>query len=602
MVSMRRTHENALPLCVLVLCAACGSPRLPAAPQGGAPDGFGGSDAVAASSAQCVVPKGETKPFVVEWDAGKRNEVRQLSNDGLLLVVHSGCGLTFLDGCEVGGGYEDVKAGGGKIADAFDIGSAAQLKSKLPIGFFELYGRFHKDDRWTLEYVFADSRKARTGSLRRSELPPQCAQATHYVSRIMLGAYRLRSAAALGGEAGAGVGGVGVSAEGGSDAEIIRQGGDFEACRAEETPSDAAACQAIVQIYLREVADDVDGTGDAPRSEEARAPLRSAGSAPGRGPGGQGAGAASTSPWTPTSSVAADWGWLTVRANATSVPVMVDRVEVGETPLNDHKMKAGHHVVELQQECFYPGRREVDVAAGETTEVRLDLAPREGAVEILVTDANGKPVRADVFLNGRALGRTGAKLSGELYKISACESGERLVVRAPGYRPFEQIVRIAERETTGVQVELEAAAPDEASGVRRPDDEGQPGTRLRWLRCPVGQTWSGSACVGSAAKLDWRAARTSCPSGFRLPTRQEIVDLLGACDDAVRSGQSGYCRACDAGDTCRAMFTPDSGVYWVASPLDDSRAWRTGFGDGRLSIWYLLDEEYSVRCVSSGEP
>ena len=108
----------------------------------------------------------------------------------------TGCGLKILDGCTAGEGYTDIQTAGAKDKDSIDIGSASELKSRLPIGYFELYGKFKANDRWTLDYVFGNSKKAKGNGVVKSQVPAQCADATHYMSRIMLGAYRLRSAAA----------------------------------------------------------------------------------------------------------------------------------------------------------------------------------------------------------------------------------------------------------------------------------------------------------------------------------------------------------------------------------------------------------------------
>jgi serine/threonine protein kinase len=55
--------------------------------------------------------------------------------------------------------------------------------------------------------------------------------------------------------------------------------------------------------------------------------------------------------------------------------VVVDDKEVGTTPFDEPlELPVGRHVVRLVHPDYYPLRREVTVAAGETTELRLDLA------------------------------------------------------------------------------------------------------------------------------------------------------------------------------------------------------------------------------------
>jgi hypothetical protein len=55
--------------------------------------------------------------------------------------------------------------------------------------------------------------------------------------------------------------------------------------------------------------------------------------------------------------------------------VIVDDKEIGTTPFDEPlELPAGRHVLRLVHPDYYPLRREVTIAAGETAELRLDLA------------------------------------------------------------------------------------------------------------------------------------------------------------------------------------------------------------------------------------
>lgn len=56
---------------------------------------------------------------------------------------------------------------------------------------------------------------------------------------------------------------------------------------------------------------------------------------------------------------------------------------------------------------------------------------------------------------------------------------------------------------------------------------------LMWSRCSVGQSWSGSTCVGSGSLYDWSTALVTASSyelsglsGWRLPNKNELASLL----------------------------------------------------------------------------
>jgi formylglycine-generating enzyme required for sulfatase activity len=803
------------------LAVTCGPVAPPAAPQSVAPAGFGGAEGESASGDQCVVPKGDTEPFVVEWDAAKRNKVKQLSTDGVLLAVHSGCGLTFLDGCGVGGGYDNVQAGDDKTADSFDIGSATQLKSRLPIGYFELYGKFKKDDRWTLEYVYANSKKAKSNLVKRSELPPQCAQATHYVSRIMLGAYRLRSAAAQGGAAGATVKDVGVTVESGSDAEVIRQGGEFESCKAKETPGDDGACQAIVQIYLREIYDDgpVGATTTSAPAPSAPAPT-----------GREEAKSSSTSyydtlnaegPPSPASTgkVSSDKqyrsdlekAWAAVKKAVksaspdrqlemyqrflTDFPVdnpyadkarkEVTRLDAALTKQAEADAKAAAKAAtlaaekekaELMRQAYeaaknstgsaserlamwkrfveaYPGSdnpylstakrmiasltREVEenqltalaelqrLAAARSaheaeereraaksastagvewinsshtsirfTKTEITVAQYRACVTAglcpmptnknrcnwFMTDRDRHPMncleRSDAIAVCSWLG--GRLPTQEEWDNEASNGGSRLFpwgdspncscdyavmweqhsqkssmgcgnggtapvcsrprgnnysglcdmagnvsewtagyARGGHWLDYDQLALRASstRGATGSPVGsyvygVRCVRPSQASEAVTSSSNPTPnssnataevqqsGTNLYWLRCPLGQEWSGSTCSGEVKKITRKTAMSACPSGYRLPTRREFIDLLGDCDSDVRNDAYGYCKKCSESRKCSKMFTSDTNWYWSSSEYNDENAWVADFNTGQLDKFRVVLIS-SVRCVRS---
>jgi hypothetical protein len=158
-------------------------------------------------------------------------------------------------------------------------------------------------------------------------------------------------------------------------------------------------------------------------------------------------------------------------------------------------------------------------------------------------------------------------------------------------------------------------APDEEFCL--PDEVRQPGTDLCWKRCPLAQAWNGGLCAGAKLAMNWCGASgddaelcaasdpgvSRCEQvlgpGFRLPTRQEFVDLFGGCQDTVIQGSPGYCDSCVDSASCSGMFEGDIDLYWSSSPYGDKRAWSAVFYDGHLDyeVVYL---EHEVRCLREG--
>ena len=127
----------------------------------------------------------------------------------------------------------------------------------------------------------------------------------------------------------------------------------------------------------------------------------------------------------------------------------------------------------------------------------------------------------------------------------------------------------------------------------------QPGTNLHWLRCAIGQKWNGASCVGSPEEMNWYKSRKACPKGYRLPTRSEILNLLGGCSRIVRRGGSGHCRSCRQSSYCAMLFGDETGYFWTSefSKTNDSAAWRVSFDSGHV-ISHSKYFKHAVRCVS----
>ena len=119
-------------------------------------------------------------------------------------------------------------------------------------------------------------------------------------------------------------------------------------------------------------------------------------------------------------------------------------------------------------------------------------------------------------------------------------------------------------------------------------------TGLTWQRCAVGQTWTGSACSGTASSYNWDAAilltsNFAGQSDWRLPTAEELLSLVD------------YSRVSPAINTTLFPNAPASG-FWSASAsaYDSGGAWDVVFVDGFADDY---DKSFSnqVRLVRAGQ-
>jgi len=135
----------------------------------------------------------------------------------------------------------------------------------------------------------------------------------------------------------------------------------------------------------------------------------------------------------------------------------------------------------------------------------------------------------------------------------------------------------AELFPTSTAPEGRAPAPSENELVR------QPGAYLLWLRCPLHQEWNGTACTGEMTKYNQDHALMACPVGFRVPTRDELINLLDDCNDRVVRGSYGTCNSCKDSAACSQMFDAQEGYYWSSDIINELEAWAASLVQGHVA-------------------
>jgi len=130
--------------------------------------------------------------------------------------------------------------------------------------------------------------------------------------------------------------------------------------------------------------------------------------------------------------------------------------------------------------------------------------------------------------------------------------------------------------------------------------------KLMWMRCALGQTWTGSTCKGEAKTYTWNQAMAlrhsyAGHSDWRLPTREELLSIR-YCSKGVMKLDDGR-SACNTGyqqPTINLKDFPNtpSAWFWSASPYaaGTDNAWVVFFNFGSDG-WGYKGSYYSVRLV-----
>jgi MYXO-CTERM domain-containing protein len=296
-----------------------------------------------------------------------------------------------------------------------------------------------------------------------------------------------------------------------------------------------------------------------------------------------------------------NFGWLTVYSEPSGLDVTVNGTKAGRTPIERSEREPGVYRVLVTSPCHYDEGKKVKVIRGKEREVSVGLKEKQGAVSVKAKDSKGNDVAADMYIDGRKVGRTPGT-----YKVSVC--AKEMEVRHRKLGSAKKALSIRERRVTEVEVQLEIQLESSHEEVR------QPGKNLYWLRCPIGHTWTEYSCQGRRKKMNWHKSMKACPSGYRLPTKQEFVDLLGDCTwTRGMGGSRGKCNSCLAvGSACSSMFGYDNYSYWTSSsykkdlpkrsshPLAPTRSMDLGltvdFATGYVRSAGKLSET-NVRCV-----
>ncbi len=184
-------------------------------------------------------------------------------------------------------------------------------------------------------------------------------------------------------------------------------------------------------------------------------------------------------------------GVVRVLSDAQGARAYIDGTDMGPVPVDIKDIKAGEHIIQVKAPGFQGGEKKVAVTAGGSQIVKFDLNPEAAGDQGVLKVVSTVP-EADVFIDGAAVGKVPQEK-----KLSAGE--HPVVVRLPGYKQFEQKVRIEPGQSVTVQADLKAvgrlrilSTPSNASvlinGLPARDPEGNEQKTPVDIEVEVGET------------------------------------------------------------------------------------------------------------------
>ena len=160
----------------------CGGPSLPRSSAPAAPSEL----------AKCKVAARQSNPMVTEWSGSEKGNLEAGLREGAVVVAYAGCNMRILTQCRVGGSYMWQRTT--TATDVLEIESEDDLYSKLPLGAVSLEGELKTTGRLAVQTTV--SGQYRLGGLSTFDVPNSgpCRGATHLVSSLSLGAFKVSRA------------------------------------------------------------------------------------------------------------------------------------------------------------------------------------------------------------------------------------------------------------------------------------------------------------------------------------------------------------------------------------------------------------------------
>lgn len=196
--------------------------------------------------AKCKVAASHESPLVTEWPASAKARLESLLGARAVAVAYSGCELRIADECSVPGQYRWRRTT--LSTDTVEIQDADELWAKLPLGAAALEGELGRSGRLAVRTTVSGQLQLES----TPELPSDgsCANVTHIVSAISVGAFRMVSGGAAHASGGASTPLGGLGGQTRREESLLREAGDPERCR--ETSDTAASpdCGSPIQLFL----------------------------------------------------------------------------------------------------------------------------------------------------------------------------------------------------------------------------------------------------------------------------------------------------------------------------------------------------------------
>lgn len=339
---------------------------------------------------------------------------------------------------------------------------------------------------------------------------------------------------------------------------------------------------------------------------------------------------------TVTVTLSPQFGTVVCRCDDPEAELWIDNQKVGTGTWTGQLSSRSSHYLEARKKGHLSRSVNFDVVEGGTvTQTIGSPEPLYGSIEVL-----SEPSGAVVKVDGKQVGTTPFILNEVLIE------DHRIEVSKDGYEPYTATFTLSHNQHLPLNYTLQKEQPKPNVVINK--DRGRLnghewvdlGLSVRWATCNVGASspsdygdyyaWGETKTKSSytegnsktynvvmpdiSGEPKYDAATANWGEGWRMPTDEELEELIGKCDKqwTTQGGHNGYKVTGPNGNSIflpaagwryrRSLFNAgDGGYYWSSPPYgsDALGAYCLFFFSGHLSVdWFSRDYGRSVRPVS----
>lgn len=246
---MARPSLTLLGLAAAVSLSACNPPNIAGAPLKPTTTGEAFH-----SQVECSAVRPSTEPSLMAWEPDERANLNAIRQQGLVVVRYAATGcnveLEVLSNCDAPGSYRYFPAN--PASNSIVANNATELYGKLPLGAAQFASQLHGDRALRTDWELVGVDKIPIGTVvRKSELRGDCQGATHVISEIYLGAFRLDAGDKRRIDAAVTLFGAGAGGNGVAGVEHLESQGNLKACQKASTDGkEERGCSVPLRIAL----------------------------------------------------------------------------------------------------------------------------------------------------------------------------------------------------------------------------------------------------------------------------------------------------------------------------------------------------------------